>query len=148
MNLRIGFEAPGDNAISRGIAELGEPHRFSHVALIFGDALRWDAHIQYGVRFHDDIPDGDRWTFVDPGLLPGEVETVRQWCELQSGKGYDTFGALAAAKVPLTRSDPDKWFCSSGACAALQTVDVFEGLTSRLTLPNSLYLACAGMTVL
>ena len=146
MNLQLAFQAPGTNPVSRMIAGFDAPQRFSHVAMIFGDRLRFDAHIDYGVRFHDDIPDGDRWTFVTPSLLPGEIETVRQFCEIQSGSGYDTCGVLAIGRVPFAKEDPDRWFCSELACAALQQVELFEGITPHLMSPNGLFLACAGMT--
>lgn len=144
MNLRIGFEAPGDNAFSRLIAGYDAPKRFSHVAFIFGDNLRLDAHIDYGVRFHNDIPDGDRWTFIDPGLLPGEVETVRQFCEVESGCGYDKCGVLAVAHVPFAHEDKEKWFCSEIVAAGLKTVEMLDGYTPHLLSPNGLYLALTG----
>lgn len=142
MKLRLAFEAPGKNPVSRMIAGFDAPRRFSHVALIFGDCLRLDAHVDYGVRFHGDVPNPERWTFIDLPLFDGEIETVRQFCEIECGAGYDPCGVLAIAHVPLMKEQPGRWFCSELAAAALQQVDLFEGLTPHLLSPNGLYVAC------
>ena len=141
MSVRIGFQRPGTNRVSRLIADHDAPRSFSHVAIFPAPDRRCDAHIDYGVRFHDFTPDVAAWVMVEFPATPDEVETVRRFLEDETGCGYDRCGVLAIAGVPLMHADPEKWFCSELTCAALQTIGHLSDLIPHQTTPNSLYLA-------
>lgn len=139
--LFLGFETAGTNPVSRLIAAHDEPFRYSHAALFFlsddGRWMRFESHIDGGVRFAAVGPD-DRFTQYPISLTPEQERTVREFCELHAGDGYDACGVLALGGVPFAKQADDKWFCSEIALAAIQQVGLFPGVAPSSVSPNAL----------
>lgn len=113
--ITIGCQKPGDNPISRAIANHDGPgaggERYCHAAIWFEANLVYEAHSDFGVRFREATPEPGRWTLWTLAVEPAQLAVMRRFCELHAGDGYDLSGVFAF-KLGLFKQDPQKRFCS------------------------------------
>lgn len=131
------------NLFSRTIRDLDEPFVFCHAALMFSGqpdepVLVCESHIETGVRYHEYSPEAPQWSLWALDFLNmAQERTVKRFCDLQVGKGYDTRGA-GAVKVCALGEDPERWFCSELVAAALQRVGLLASSIPARVTPNGL----------
>jgi hypothetical protein len=149
LKVKLAFKiADPANWIEREIAKKDSPFKHSHVEVVFSDGSAFSSrayasghdHKQNGTSFiKQDFP-ADRWDVVDIPMSAEDEQKVHDFCVSNDGEGYD-FDGVFAFKAFLFHEDPNKWFCSEIATAAMQVAGNFNELIPHKTSPDLLFTA-------
>jgi uncharacterized protein YycO len=145
--IHIGCQKPGTGYVSKKIAGFDAPHRYSHAGVIFDGEMICDAHSDYGVRFHRYASDPARWDLWRIQTTPQQEQSIRDWCELEAGAGYD-LGGVFRFMLGVFKQDDSKWFCSELALASVQAADVIaRDVEPWRVSPNALSILLDGSAI-
>lgn len=102
------YKAKG--TINDRLIRWGTNSPYSHVELIGPDGRGWSSSVREGEVRKKEINFGDHWDIIELPWMDVNVACDRMDPEM--GKSYDYIGIMFSHVLSLSRSHPDKWFCS------------------------------------
>lgn len=114
---------------------------YSHCEFIFSDniSIGTDLNTPFNVKVKGHLKYTSNWDFVDVKLTPEQEKLVRDFTNLQVGKGYDWKGIWFSQFLPFKAENPEKWFCSELCTSGLQKAGLLSGLKPCTINPGKLY---------
>lgn len=122
---------------------------YSHCEYVFSDniTIGTDLNFPLNVKNKGILQYTSKWEIIEVRMTPEQEKIVRDFVNLQVGKGYDWKGIWLSQFLPLKKENPDKWFCSELCAAGLQKAGLLDCINPCRISPGKLYKLLKSLSV-